>query len=65
MPIATFHTTMSLDDLTAGTGGAMDWMFVDGEPGPAADDASNSAESWGRRLHPCRPMLCDDEHDPA
>jgi hypothetical protein len=31
MAIAIFHTTMSLDGFTIGAGGAMDWMFVEGE----------------------------------
>ena len=33
-----FHTTMTLDGFTAGTGKAVDWMFVEGEPGPAAEE---------------------------
>src|SRR5205085_4271232 len=63
MPTAIFHTTVSLDGFTAGTGGAMDWMFVDGEPGPAADEVIDrvGAILAGRRSWDPNPTLAADE----
>lgn len=63
MPTAIFHTTMSLDGFTAGRGGAMDWMFVEGEPGPAADEVIDrvGAILAGRRSWDPNPTLAADE----
>jgi dihydrofolate reductase len=63
MPTAIFHTTISLDGFTAGPGGSMDWMFVEGDHGPAAEEVIDrvGAILAGRRSWDPNPALAADE----